>query len=79
MLAALPALLHLGVAGDRFSPGLQQTALSGGWRVNVKRGWAKKSLELAPKQQPGRVEELRRKLQCFEEGKPWRDESAVKT
>lgn len=41
--------------------------------------WAKKSLELAPKQQPGRVDELRRKLQCFEEGKPWRDESAVKT
>jgi HEAT repeat protein/Tfp pilus assembly protein PilF len=41
--------------------------------------WAKKSLELAPKQQPGRVDELRRKLQCFEEGKPWRDESAVQT
>ncbi len=40
--------------------------------------WAKKSLELAPKQQPGRVDELRRKLQCFEEGKPWRDESAVR-
>jgi len=40
--------------------------------------WAKKSLELAPKQQPGRVDELRRKLQCFEEGKPWRDENAVK-
>jgi tetratricopeptide (TPR) repeat protein len=36
--------------------------------------WAKKALELAPKQQPGRVDELRRKLQCFEEGKPWRDE-----
>jgi tetratricopeptide (TPR) repeat protein len=41
--------------------------------------WAKKSLELAPKQQPGRVDELRQKLQCFETGKPWRDESAVKT
>jgi tetratricopeptide (TPR) repeat protein len=41
--------------------------------------WAKKSLELAPKQQPGRVDELRRKLQCFEDGKPWRDVSAVKT
>ncbi len=41
--------------------------------------WAKKSLELAPKQQPGRMDELRRKLRCFEEGKPWRDESAVKT
>jgi tetratricopeptide (TPR) repeat protein len=39
--------------------------------------WAKKSLELAPKQQPGRLEELRRKLQCFEEGRPWRDEGAV--
>jgi tetratricopeptide (TPR) repeat protein len=35
--------------------------------------WAKKSLDLAPKQQPGRVDELRRKLQCFEGGKPWRD------
>ena len=41
--------------------------------------WAKKSLELAPKQQPGRVDELRRKLQCFEQRNPWRDESAVKT
>jgi tetratricopeptide (TPR) repeat protein len=36
--------------------------------------WAKKSLELAPKQQPGRVDELRRKLQCFEEGRPWRED-----
>ena len=41
--------------------------------------WAKKSLELAPKQQPARVDELRRKLRCFEEGRPWRDEIAVKT
>jgi tetratricopeptide (TPR) repeat protein len=40
--------------------------------------WARKSLDLAPKQQPGRVDELRRKLQCFEQGKPWRDEGAVK-
>jgi tetratricopeptide (TPR) repeat protein len=37
--------------------------------------WAGKALEVAPNQQPGRVDELRRKLQCFEEGKAWRDET----